>query len=99
MPRYIMKLEKGNRSYYMEWSTIVDAPVTRGMPLGQFAEYYRERYGSYGSRNLQSRIDRANRYGCSSVFDSRESLIEANHAGDGGKKLTKEQIIEQFIDD
>jgi hypothetical protein len=28
MPRYIVRLDDGGTAYYLEWSTIVDAPVT-----------------------------------------------------------------------
>lgn len=33
MGRAIIKLNDGKRDWYLEWSTVVDAPVTYGMSL------------------------------------------------------------------
>lgn len=40
MPRYIVKLERDDREWLLVWSTVVDAPVTRGMSREEFAEWY-----------------------------------------------------------
>ena len=44
MPRFIIKItdEKDNKDYYMMWSTVVDAPVTYGLSLDEFKEYFKE---------------------------------------------------------
>jgi hypothetical protein len=41
MGRFICKFEDKDDVYYLEWSTVVDAPVTFGMSLEEFKEYYR----------------------------------------------------------
>lgn len=60
MPSFIIKVkdEKFNKDYYMEWSTIVDAPVTYGMSLDEFKEYYKEQYGIKGMEGLEDRMTR-----------------------------------------
>lgn len=54
MPRYICKLQDGDTAYYMEWSTVVDAPVTFGMTLEEFMEHYREEYGKRGLMEMEA---------------------------------------------
>ncbi len=98
MPRYIIKLTDNDVDYFLEWSTIVDAPVTYGMPLEEFQEYYRERYGSEGMRELEQRLERCKAYGTSCYnTTSIAELIKHNRAGVNEIELTLEQIIEQFI--
>lgn len=100
MPRYIMKLtdEKEKKDYYLEWSTIVDAPVTFGMELGEFREYCRHEYGQNGLRDFDERIARANEKGISAYppFDDMNSYFRYNRAGGNETTLTKEQIIEKY---
>jgi hypothetical protein len=31
VPRFLIKLNAGDRDWYLVWSTVVDAPVSRGM--------------------------------------------------------------------
>jgi hypothetical protein len=40
MPTYICKFQDGEKAYYLEWSTIVDAPITTGMSLQEFKQHY-----------------------------------------------------------
>lgn len=54
MGRLIAKL--GN--HYLEWSTVVDAPVTFGMTLEEFREHYREQYGAASMAELEQRLAR-----------------------------------------
>lgn len=99
MPRYIVRLvdRKTDRSYWMEWSTIVDAPVSYGMPLEEFLEHYKNEYGEAGDRELMPRIRRvlANGTSCAqgtSVAD----LIDGNRAGPKEKTVDLEYILEHF---
>lgn len=41
MPRFIIKLTdpKDGLSYYLIWSTVVDAPVTYGLSLDEIKEW------------------------------------------------------------
>lgn len=99
MGRIIIKLTdcKTSKDYYLEWSTIVDAPVTWGMSLPLFKRYYKEYNGINGLKRLEQEFlpdiekNNHNSYGI-----TVDSLISNNRAGDRGSSLTKEQIIEQF---
>jgi hypothetical protein len=93
MPRYIIKLA----DKYLEWSTIVDAPVTNGMSLEEFKEYYKSEYGVQGLNGLEERLKRVEEKGTSSIYEgSVDEVISGNRAGDNEKKLTKEEIIEKY---
>ena len=58
MPRFIVKLSEGDKEWYMEWSTVVDAPVTYGMSLEEFNKYYQEENGLRGMEDLPKRMER-----------------------------------------
>jgi hypothetical protein len=91
MPRYICKLD----DLYFEWSTIVDAPITYGMTLEEFAEHYRSEYGESGMRDFSERMERVEQKGTSSHSDaSVDELISWNRAGDGEQFLSKAELIE-----
>ncbi len=97
MGRFICKLDDGDRSYYLEWSTVVDAPVTNGMTLEEFVRYYRDKYGTDGMRDFPERMQRVEENGCSFfVMHSLKSLLSGNRAGEGETCLTKKQIIERY---
>jgi len=95
MPRYIVKLE----DYYLEWSTVVDAPVTYGMPLEEFQEYYEKEYGRDGLRELGQRLRRTEETGCSAHSMTADDLLECNHAGEDGKRISKDEIIKKYCHD
>lgn len=100
MPRYIMKLkdDKSGNDYYLEWSTVVDAPVTPGMLLEEFKEYYKEEYGNNGMEILKARLERVEEKGISAhpPFDVLEEYFESNRAGEKESTLNKKQIIEKY---
>ncbi len=98
MPRYICKFRDGDKDYYMEWSTVVDAPVTFGMSLEEFKEHYKEEYGNQGMRmEFEERMKRVEEKGTSSrLDDSVEDMIQGNRAGKDETCLTVEQIIEGY---
>lgn len=100
MGRFIMKLhdEKFQKDYYLEWSTVVDAPVTWGMPLEEFKVYYKEEYGNHGCRDLEDRLKRVEEFGISAYYpyDNLESYFGYNRAGKNGKTIGKELILERF---
>jgi len=76
--RYIIKL----KDYYLEWSTIVDAPLTYGMALDEFKGYYKDEYGNDGLRDLPNRLARVEAKGTSAHDEeSAESTIWLNRAG------------------
>lgn len=99
MPRYIIRLTEGGRAWYLEWSTVVDAPVTFGMPLDEFRRYYRETYGTEGMRGLPDRLERAKRTGSSSMvggYMTADDAITPNRAGPHETELSKAEIIDWY---
>ena len=89
----IMKLD----GRYLEWSTIVDAPVTELMTLEEFETHYRYQYGQEGMDGLPRRMKRVEDRG-NSFFGgmTNDDIIRHNRAGEGETKLTREEIIEQY---
>lgn len=99
MPRYIIKLDKGDKSWYLEWSTVVDAPVTYGMSLEEFKEYYSSHYGSEGLASLPERLARVETNGTSAHgYSSVDEILSANKAGEKEKSITKAEIIEIYCE-
>ena len=80
--------------YYLEWSSVVDAPVTFGMSLEDFKEYYRMMYGEQGMRGLDERLARVATKGTSDFADPDvEATISGNRAGPDEARLTQEEIF------
>jgi hypothetical protein len=100
MPTYIIKLtdEKDNTDYYMEWSTVVDAPITYGLSLEEFKEYYQTQYGTAGMRDLGYRMERVEEKGTSALppFDNMDEVLKHNRAGEGETCLDKEGLLERY---
>jgi hypothetical protein len=108
MGRSILKLvdkrPKRHKSWYLEWSSVVDAPVTEGMTKAEFERYYFRTYQNYyhgddGSiqRQYKERMERVEKKGTSSrIFDSAEEEIVGNRAGHQEATLTLDEIIDQY---
>lgn len=100
MPRYIVKLvdkKNKNKAYYLEWSTVVDAPVTFGMSLREFRAYYQDEYGKSSMNEFENRMVRVQEKGTSShLDDSAEEVLQCNRAGKNEKHMSMEQIIEWY---
>lgn len=93
MGRYIIKI----KDQYLEWSTVVDAPVTYGMSLTEFEEFTKEEYGQHGLMELPKRLERVERKGTSSMMDSSlESLVSYNRAGENSTCITLDEIYERY---
>ena len=89
MPRYIAKL---GDDQYVDWSEIVDAPVSRVMSREEAVTEYGE-----------DRVARADRTGTSiidpdSLMDgiTPEEIIVGNRAGPNETELTLEKILERY---
>lgn len=83
--------------YYLEWSTVVDAPVTYGMSMGEFEDYYKSAYGNEGMIGLPERMIRVEKKGTSSIIDDNlHTLIRGNKAGDDESELTYEELIDRY---
>lgn len=96
MPKYIIKLSDKEKNYYLEWSTIVDAPVSNGMALEEFKSYYKELYGTSSLEDLEKRLERVEQKGTSSLVDSLKETISNNRAGYREQHLTYKQLIENY---
>lgn len=99
MSRYIIKLERDNRAWYLEWSTIVDAPVTYGMSLEEFKAWYRDEYGRRDyEQDFADRMKRVEARGISSstIGYTLDDLMMFNRAGDKEEHLTKDQIVDKY---
>ena len=80
MGQFIVKVTAPDGPRYLEWSTIVDAPVTYGMTLAEFRRHYRREYGASGMRELPERL----------------AFVENNRAGAGETCLTLAQIVDHY---
>ncbi len=96
MPRYIVKLTDKDKSWYLEWSTIVDAPVTHGMDLEEFRYYYLEEYGQQELSKLDNRLERVEKHGISGSCYTLDQLLAANRAGPQESCLSKQEIIDKY---
>ncbi len=97
MPRFICKVIDNEQAWYLEWSTVVDAPVTYGMTLEEFKEYYKDEYGRQGLGGLDKRLERVEAKGTSSLMhDSAEDVMDWNRAGQKGSSLSRQQIIDVY---
>ena len=99
MGTYIVKIPCDGIDYYLEWSSIVDAPVTYGMTLDEFMSYYKSEYGNNGLRGLDKRMKRVNETGTSDTVSRRplNEWIRGNRAGDNEAELTLDQIANEYI--
>lgn len=95
MGRCICHLPNGN---FLEWSSVVDAPVTYGMPRAQFDSYMREEHGRHYFENDHPRLmARAVKYGTSSrIHPSLEDLVSFNRAGPKESCLTLDEILSRY---
>ena len=90
MSTYIVNLD----GYYLEWSTVVDAPVTWGMSLSAFMDYYQNEYGVAGMNELDVRLARVTKKG-NSAIGGRFS-VGYNRAGLNESQLTRAEIVEWY---
>jgi hypothetical protein len=92
MGRSIVKLG----DYYLMWSTVVDAPVTYGMKLDEFKDWYLKEYGRSGMLDLEDRLDRVEEAGTSALDEDIESLLSGNRAGDDEEELTLDELYRRY---
>lgn len=88
--------ETSRKDYYMEWSTICDAPLTFGRDLESFKEYHINQYGQAKMNELAERLKRVEETGCSSFTYSLDDLLNCNRAGKDETELDKEGILEKY---
>lgn len=84
------------REWWLEWSSVVDAPVTYGMSEEQFIAYYTRSYGTRAGRELPARMERARATGTSMIGETLAELIAYNRAGPRESTLTLAEIIAAY---
>ena len=99
MPRYI--LHHRDTDMYLEYSTVVDAPVTIAVTRDEMRAYLIKRDGDGGDdgREVDERLNRAKRTGtsCRHPGGSLESEITCNRAGRDETEMSREQFIRYFF--
>jgi hypothetical protein len=97
MGRCLIKLTEKDNEWYLEWSSVVDAPITYGMSLKELREYIKVTYGTEGLNDLESRLERVEKYGTSYRPKVEiDDLLEYNRAGKNEKSISKKQIIKIY---
>jgi hypothetical protein len=95
MPRYAIRID----DYYLEWSTIVDAPISYGMSEEEYRKFFIEEYGRASGHQLEPRMQRIAQYGTSSRHgDTPEQLVVANRAGPDECELTLQEIKRAYCE-
>lgn len=94
MPRYIVKLKE---NAYVEWSTIVDAPVSYVLTREHMLAHLDITYGTSSVAENRKRLERTDKHGtsCQSPY-SMESLVSCNRAGDKEENISLEEILERY---
>jgi hypothetical protein len=96
MGRTIVKLADEK---YVEWSSIVDAPVTYIMTREEMKTYLDEEYGRSSIANNEERLRRTDERGTSSFCrETMEEVISCNRAGPHEEHIELEEIIKQYTD-
>jgi hypothetical protein len=106
MPAYIYRL---GHDGYVEWSTVVDAPISGIMTQLEMEEYLYQKYGNpdrdyeeLDRRKIGERLERANRWGSSEirmppVRRTPEDLVAYNRAGPGETCLSYDQLLVRLL--
>jgi len=85
------------KDYYLEWSTVVDAPITEGMKLDAFKEWYKQEYGNSGLEKLNENLKIINEKGIGSrCYDTVDEFISFNRAGPKESCLSKDEIYSAY---
>lgn len=92
MGRTLIKLTHDKKDYYLEWSSIVDAPITWGMSLEELKKYIKDKYGNEGLRELSYRLERLDLENNHRI----EGIISYNRSGKNETKMTIKEIINKY---
>jgi len=100
MGRYIIQIkdDANKKDYFLEWSTIVEAPVTYGLSLEEFKEYYRHEYGESGMRELPALLEMVKQSGTSLYppYDNLDDTLKTYDLNRDKVGDQKEYILENF---
>lgn len=94
MPHYLVKLADDE---YVEWSTIVDAPITYIMNREEAIAYTENE--SESTEKGKDRVARVDEKGHSAHYfgpETPEQLVAGNRAGDKEKPLSLAEIRERY---
>lgn len=101
MPRYTIKI----KDLYFHWSTVTDAPVSKGMDLEEYRQWYKDEYGrqGYRERRFDMMIERLENHAAVSGFgtvlaDTLEEATRFNRAGVNESFLLPDEIYEMYKD-
>jgi hypothetical protein len=90
----IIKVDHNGAPKYLEWSSIVDAPVTYGMTLQELRAHIEREQGRQGLKYLDQRLARVEATGTSLHGGTTlEELIEWNRAGPNETCATLAEIV------
>ncbi|PTY02607.1 hypothetical protein DB346_08645 [Verrucomicrobia bacterium LW23] len=92
MGRPIIKI----KDRYFIWSTIVDAPISRGMTRKELEVEIMRTRGAEGLKELPARLARVEACGTSAQHANLRSLISHNRAGPDESHLSAEEIYQRY---
>jgi len=93
MSRIIIQL----KDFYLEWSSIVHAPITFGMNKKEFELYHHDEYSANGHWDFRERMKRVTEAGTSSHHGMTvKEVISNNHAGPEETELTFDEIYQAY---
>ena len=96
MPHYILRIKTTKGPRYIDWSTIVDAPVSDALSRAQIKAHWKRFYGVDASADIAERLKDADKYGTDCLDHSTiEQVIAGNRAGPRESELTLAQIIDR----
>jgi hypothetical protein len=101
MSEYIIKLNDKKNDFYLIWSTVTKSPLSKGMSLEKFKDFYRFTLKESGialsdEKGFEERLKRANQTDCSAFNYNLDEIIMNNRAGDNKEKLTKGEILKKY---
>lgn len=100
MPRTTIKLTKDDQSWYLLWSTVVDAPVTYGMDWEEYMDFIRQEEGQEGINRLLSRKGRLEEVGVTGLgWKDVADVVTINRAGPDETELSLDEIIQKYCID
>lgn len=98
MPKFLMQLPDKR---FVEWSTVVDAPITYSMSQDELTAWHLEEFGRREhDANFQDRLQRTIEFGTSlRTPESAEDAAIANRAGEGEAEISLQEIAAQYHPD
>lgn len=97
MGRFLIRVDTDQGPRYLDYSTIVDAPITNGMTREECSAYLLEENGRRYEHEIEPSIARADAHGtsCRSATSATEAIL-CNRAGPNETKATLAEIVERY---